>query len=45
MRSPFMSWFGLKVRQMFPYHIDTKDFERNRWEELWLDTKVMEYSN
>ncbi|KAJ0434064.1 hypothetical protein HanOQP8_Chr17g0664461 [Helianthus annuus] len=36
MSSPFMSWFGLKVRQTFPYHIDTKDFERNRWEELWL---------
>ncbi|MFS7966462.1 hypothetical protein Hanom_Chr09g00774011 [Helianthus anomalus] len=30
MSSPFMSWFGLKVRQTFPYHIDTKDFERNR---------------
>ncbi|KAJ0807444.1 hypothetical protein HanPSC8_Chr17g0775831 [Helianthus annuus] len=21
MSSPFMSWFGLKVRQTFPYHI------------------------
>ncbi|KAJ0795162.1 putative Ulp1 protease family catalytic domain, papain-like cysteine peptidase superfamily [Helianthus annuus] len=39
MSSPFMSWFGLKVRQTFPYHIDTKNFERNRWEELWLDAK------
>ncbi|KAJ0454693.1 hypothetical protein HanIR_Chr15g0742991 [Helianthus annuus] len=41
MSSPFMSWFGLKVRQTFPYHIDTKDFERNWWEELWLDTKIL----
>ncbi|MFS7936085.1 putative papain-like cysteine peptidase superfamily [Helianthus anomalus] len=40
MSSPFMSWFGLKVRQTFPYHIDTKKFDTNRWEELWLDAKV-----
>lgn len=40
MSSPFMSWFGLKVRQTFPYHIDTKDVENYRWEELWLDAKV-----
>ncbi|KAM0007081.1 hypothetical protein Hdeb2414_s0008g00286441 [Helianthus debilis subsp. tardiflorus] len=40
MSSLFMSWFGLKVRQTFPYHIDMKDFERKRWEELWLDTKI-----
>ncbi|KAJ0797591.1 putative Ulp1 protease family catalytic domain, papain-like cysteine peptidase superfamily [Helianthus annuus] len=39
MSSPFMSWFGLKVRQTFPYHIDTKKFDTNRWEELWLDAK------
>ncbi|MFS7928751.1 hypothetical protein Hanom_Chr04g00324431 [Helianthus anomalus] len=40
MSSPFMSWFGLKVRQTFPYHIDTEKFDTNRWEELWLDAKV-----
>ncbi|KAI7747188.1 hypothetical protein M8C21_031893, partial [Ambrosia artemisiifolia] len=39
MSSPFMSWFGLRIRQMFPYQIDTKNFETNMWEELWLDAK------
>ncbi|KAM0007070.1 hypothetical protein Hdeb2414_s0154g00815811 [Helianthus debilis subsp. tardiflorus] len=37
----FVSWFGLKCKQMFPYHIKTTDFERYMWDELWLETKEL----
>ncbi|KAM0072048.1 hypothetical protein Hdeb2414_s0001g00032101 [Helianthus debilis subsp. tardiflorus] len=37
----FVSWFGLKCKQMFPYHIKTTDFEQYMWDELWLETKEL----
>ncbi|MFS7911923.1 hypothetical protein Hanom_Chr02g00123741 [Helianthus anomalus] len=38
-KSKFVSWLGLTLRARFPYHIPTKEFDRQRWENLWLDAK------
>ncbi|KAM0019850.1 hypothetical protein Hdeb2414_s0025g00660551 [Helianthus debilis subsp. tardiflorus] len=38
-KSKFASWLGLTLRARFPYHIPTKEFDRQRWENLWLDAK------
>ncbi|KAI7747240.1 hypothetical protein M8C21_002032 [Ambrosia artemisiifolia] len=38
-RAKFSSWLGLTLRKRFPYHIDTCKFEKQMWEDLWLDVK------
>ncbi|KAM0048937.1 hypothetical protein Hdeb2414_s0008g00280131 [Helianthus debilis subsp. tardiflorus] len=38
-KSKFASWLGLTLRARFPYHIPTKEFDRQSWENLWLDAK------
>ncbi|KAK9063144.1 hypothetical protein SSX86_017014 [Deinandra increscens subsp. villosa] len=39
--SRFMSWLGTKCRLDFSYHIDTKNFEKQKWEDLWSETKKL----
>ncbi|KAI7747576.1 hypothetical protein M8C21_017427 [Ambrosia artemisiifolia] len=38
-KGKFASWLGLTLRARFPYHIPTKEFDKQRWENLWLDAK------
>ncbi|MFS7966863.1 hypothetical protein Hanom_Chr09g00778891 [Helianthus anomalus] len=42
-KSKFASWLGLTLRAMFPYHIPTNKFDKQRWENLRLEAK--EYWN
>ncbi|KAI7747575.1 hypothetical protein M8C21_017426 [Ambrosia artemisiifolia] len=38
-KGKFASWLGLTLRARFPYHIPTKEIDKQRWENLWLDAK------
>ncbi|KAJ0592920.1 putative Ulp1 protease family catalytic domain, papain-like cysteine peptidase superfamily [Helianthus annuus] len=38
-KSKFASWLGLTLRARFPYHIPTNKFDKQRWENLWLEAK------
>uniref|UniRef100_A0A251TQG0 Uncharacterized protein n=3 Tax=Helianthus annuus TaxID=4232 RepID=A0A251TQG0_HELAN len=39
MRKKFMSWYGMMVQHMLPYHIETGKVDDQYFEELWLETK------
>ncbi|KAJ0463345.1 putative Ulp1 protease family catalytic domain, papain-like cysteine peptidase superfamily [Helianthus annuus] len=38
-RKKFMSWYGMMVQHMLPYHIETGKVDDRYFEELWLETK------
>ncbi|MFS8002301.1 hypothetical protein Hanom_Chr13g01200521 [Helianthus anomalus] len=38
-RKKFMSWYGMMVQHMLPYHIETGKVDDQYFEEQWLETK------
>ncbi|KAI7731106.1 hypothetical protein M8C21_004168, partial [Ambrosia artemisiifolia] len=38
-RKKFMSWFGMMVQHMLPFHMETSKVDNQYFEELWLETK------